>query len=99
MYSLACRLAKTESILETFGRSLEAGDKQLVKKREKLKCQLEEAQYLNSLVKKRAQKVVQILDKYFKDSTAAELTEILDTKLKIIVELKELDETVCLSKV
>ena len=99
MYSLACRLAKTENILETFGRSVEAGDKQLVKKREKLKSQLEEAQYLNSLVKKRAQKVVQILDKYFQDSTAAELREILDAKLKIIVELKELDETVCLSKV
>ena len=46
MYSLACRLAKTENILETFG----PADKQLEKKRDKLKSQLEEAKYLNKLI-------------------------------------------------
>lgn len=96
MYSLACRLAKTENILETFG----PADKQLEKKRDKLKSQLEEAKYLNKLVTNRAPKILLILQKYLGDtSLVVEFKACLEEKLKIIVELKELDDKVCLSSV
>ena len=96
MYSLACRLAKTENILETFG----PADKQLEKKRDKLKSQLEEAKYLNKLVTNRAPKILLILQKYIEDSSlVVDFKASLEEKLKIIVELKELDDKVCLSSV
>ena len=93
MYGLACRLAKTENILETFGRS----DNQTRNKREKLKSQLEEAKYLHSLVSKREGKILLIIENYIGDIKVKEFKENLKEKLKIVVELKELDDQVCLS--
>jgi len=97
MYSLACRLAKTENILETF--SSGSSSTQLERRRDKLKSQLEEAKYLNTLVENRAQKVLLILQKYFGDLIVSDFKESVQMKLKIIVELKELNDQVCLSKV
>jgi len=97
MYSLASRLAKTENILETF--SSGSSYAQLEKKRDKLKSQLEEAKYLNTLVDNRASKVLLILQKYFGDLIISDFKESVQMKLKIIVELKELNDQVCLSKV
>ena len=108
MYSLACRLAKTEDIL---GNTLD--DKVLQvnyqfwddhsfsctfkAKREKLKEKLEEAKYLNSLVNKRGTKVGLILQKYFGENIIEDFKQIIEDKVKIIVELKEIDDQVCLS--
>ena len=93
MHSLACRLAKTENILETFG----LADKQLENKRDKLKSQLEESKYLSSLVHNRDDKISMILEKYLGNMIMENFKERLEEKLKIIVELKELDDQVCLS--
>ena len=93
MFGLACRLAKTENILETFGR----GDKLTRDKREKLKSQLEESKYLHSLVAKREGKILLIIQKYLGDIKVKNFKESLEEKLKIVVELKELDDQVCLS--
>ena len=93
MYSLASRLAKTENILEVFG----SDDSQTRKKRDRLKSQLEEAKYLNSLVSQRSKKVLRIIEKYLGEKTGADFKEDIDEKLRIIVELKELDDKVYLS--
>ena len=93
----ALRLAKTENILETF--SSGSSSTQLERRRDKLKSQLEEAKYLNTLVENRAQKVLLILQKYFGDLIVSDFKESVQMKLKIIVELKELNDQVCLSKV
>lgn len=66
-------------------------------KREKLKGQLEEAKYLNLLIQKRGSKVGLILEKYFGESLVTEFKQIVEEKVKIIVELKEIDDQVCLS--
>lgn len=66
-------------------------------KREKLKGQLEEAKYLNSLVNKRGTKVGLILQKYFGESMTKDFKTNIEDKVKIIVELKELDDQVCLT--
>ena len=93
MYSLASRLAKTENILEVFG----SDDSVTRKKRDRLKSQLEEAKYLNSLVGQRSKKVLRIIEKYLGEKTGADFKEDIDEKLRIIVELKELDDKVYLS--
>ena len=93
MYSLASRLAKTENILEVFG----SDDSVTRKKRDRLKSQLEEAKYLNSLVSQRSKKVLRIIEKYLGEKTGADFKEDIDEKLRIIVELKELDDKVYLS--
>ena len=93
MYNLASRLAKVENIIEVFGQD----DFQTTRKRDRLKSQLEEAKYLNSLVSGRSKKVLTILEKYFGEVTAADFKEAIDEKLKIILELKELDDKVYLS--
>ena len=66
-------------------------------KRDKLKGQLEEAKYLNSLVNKRGTKVGLILQKYFGDNMMKDFKQNIEDKVKIIVELKELDDQVCLT--
>ena len=66
-------------------------------KRDKLKGQLEEAKYLNSLVNKRGTKVGLILQKYFGESMTKDFKTNIEDKVKIIVELKELDDQVCLT--
>ena len=66
-------------------------------KRDKLKGQLEEAKYLNSLVNKRGTKVGLILQKYFGDKMLKDFKQNVEDKVKIIVELKELDDQVCLT--
>ena len=93
MYNLACRLAKVENIIEVFGQD----DFHTTRKRDRLKSQLEEAKYLNSLVSGRSKKVITILEKYFGKVTATHFKEAIDEKLKIILELKELDDKVYLS--
>ena len=93
MYGLACRLAKTENILETFGQD----DTLTRNKREKLKSQLEESKYLHSLVAKREGKILLIIQNYLGDIKVRNFKEDLEEKLKIVVELKELDDQVCLS--
>ena len=90
-------MAKTENILETF--SSGSSSTQLERRRDKLKSQLEEAKYLNTLVENRAEKVLLILQKYFGDLIVSDFKESVQMKLKIIVELKELNDQVCLSKV
>ena len=66
-------------------------------KRDKLKGQLEEAKYLNSLVNKRGTKVGLILQKYFGDNMMKDFKQNIEDKVKTIVELKELDDQVCLT--
>ena len=66
-------------------------------KRDKLKGQLEEAKYLNLLVDKRGSKVGLILQKYFGDKMITDFKQNIEDKVKIIVELKELDDQVCLT--
>ena len=66
-------------------------------KRDKLKGQLEEAKYLNKLVNKRGTKVGLILQKYFGDNMMKDFKQNIEDKVKIIVELKELDDQVCLT--
>ena len=66
-------------------------------KRDKLKGQLEEAKYLNKLVNKRGTKVGLILQKYFGDNMITDFKQNIEDKVKIIVELKELDDQVCLT--
>ena len=71
--------------------------KTLQVKRDKLKGQLEEAKYLNLLVDKRGSKVGLILQKYFGDNMITDFKQNIEDKVKIIVELKELDDQVCLT--
>ena len=66
-------------------------------KRDKLKGQLEEAKYLNSLVNKRGTKVGLILQKYFGEDIFKDFKQNIEDKVKIIVELKEIDDQVCLT--
>ena len=66
-------------------------------KRDKLKGQLEEAKYLNSLVNKRGTKVGLILQKYFGEDLFKDFKQNIEDKVKIIVELKEIDDQVCLT--
>ena len=52
---------------------------------------------MNSLVNKRGTKVGLILQKYFGDKMIKDFKQNVEDKVKIIVELKELDDQVCLT--
>ena len=52
---------------------------------------------MNSLVNKRGTKVGLILQKYFGEDIFKDFKQNIEDKVKIIVELKEIDDQVCLT--
>ena len=86
-----CRLNISKAVVGIFMMKI------LQVKRDKLKGQLEEAKYLNSLVNKRGTKVGLILQKYFGEDIFKDFKQNIEDKVKIIVELKEIDDQVCLT--
>ena len=98
LYSLAIRLAKTEFEIKD-ETCLFLSKRQLEEKRERLKSQLEEAKYLKALIDKRTMKVIHFLTKYLNTESAKEFYNILNEKMVMIVELKEIKEKECLGKI
>jgi uncharacterized protein YbcV (DUF1398 family) len=70
----------------------------LKKKLESLRKQLKEAKYLKALIDKRTLQVVHYLTKYLNTESVQEYNDILIEKMRMIVELKECKEKVCLGE-
>ena len=97
MYSLASRMAKYENYLENDKAS--DGEKlELIDKQEKLKSQLSEAKTLKLMIDKRSQLVGSYIAKYFSSDEVSEYKQILSDKVSLIIEFKELEDRLQLSR-
>jgi len=96
LFSIASRMAKYETYLQS--EKYSGCEKcEIKKKQEKLKFQLSEAKALKTLVNKRTSLVAGYLERYFNKVTVEEFKNILSEQISSIVELKELEEKLCLS--
>ena len=89
LYNLASRISKTESQIRN-NNYLLFSQNQLEVKRGRLKMQLKEALYLKRLIHKRSTKLSEQVGKFLDKETGEIFHNIMEKKIKIIVELKEI---------
>ena len=91
LYNLASRISRTESQIRN-NNYLLFSQNELEVKRGRLKMQLKEALYLKRLIHKRSTKVSEQLGEFLDKETGEIYQNILEKKIKIIVELREIKE-------
>ena len=91
LYNLASRISRTESQLRN-NNYLLFSQNELEVKGGRLMMQLKEALYLKRLIHKRSIKVSEQLGNFLDTETGEIYHNILEKKIKIIVELKEIKE-------
>merc|ERR1719369_2662705 len=97
LIGLSGRLARTETELETACSDTDE-KKSLERKREKLLDQLTEAKKLQGLKDKMGDRIVVMLKKYLSQAELEQYDKFVTTKVRLIMELKEVEDKIKLGE-
>jgi len=99
LISLQGRLARTEIDISAMEDDADTDEKKSLRhKQEKLLDQLEEAKQLRSMKEKMADKVLIMLQKYLTTGELEEYHDFVNSKVRLIIEAKEVDDKIKLGE-